>query len=47
MENAERGGDDGLTPFGGSVVFAVDENGTVAIGATDLDSGDPVLATAA
>jgi len=29
------------------VVFAVDENGTVAIGATDLDSGDPVLATAA
>lgn len=29
------------------VVFAVDENGTVAIGATDLDSGDPVLATSA
>lgn len=27
------------------VVFAVDEKGTVAIGATDLDSGEPVLAT--
>ena len=27
------------------IVFAVDENGTVAIGATDLDSGDPVLVT--
>lgn len=26
------------------VVFAVDDEGTVAIGATDLDSGDPVLA---
>lgn len=29
------------------VVFAVDENGTAAIGATDLDSGDPILATTA
>ena len=26
------------------VVFAVDENGTLAVGATDLDSGEPVLA---
>lgn len=29
------------------VVFAVDEHGTVAVGATDLDSGEPVLATTA
>ncbi|MEL6615068.1 MAG: Hsp70 family protein [Bacteroidota bacterium] len=29
------------------VVFAVDEKGTVAVGATDLDSGEPVLATTA
>jgi molecular chaperone DnaK (HSP70) len=28
------------------VVFAVDEKGAVAIGATDLDSGEPILATA-
>ncbi|MEM1055014.1 MAG: Hsp70 family protein [Bacteroidota bacterium] len=29
------------------VIFAVDETGTLAIGATDLDSGSPVLATSA